>query len=440
MNTKTLINQFFILFLVLISFSSYSQNSEAAADKTKLFEQIEKISGVDSIIKLPVSDQFSEKYEIYYKQLLNANDSSAGFFNQRIFLSHINYTQPMVFVTEGYIANYAQHKYYSNELTTLVSGNQIVVEHRYFGKSMPDTLDWKYLTVENAAHDHHELIQNFKTIYTGKWMTTGISKGGQTALIHMSLYPDDVDFSVPYVAPLNFGVEDGRHEPFIENISTEEDRNKILDFQLSVLQKRDSLFPIFEKFCNESNYTFRIPLQEVYDYCVLEYSFAFWQWGNSVSQIPDKNASTDKIFSHFMFISSPSYFAIEDIEPSKAFFVQAWHQMGYYGYDTKPFDGLLKIENAEGYLEKIFLPEDVESVYDKESMMRVQKFLDENDPKMIFIYGEFDPWSATAVEFNEKKNMLKVVKTAGSHTARINNLAQDQREKVISTIKNWLKE
>ena len=438
MYKKAPVRHYFILILVLISFTGIAQNAAVSESKTDLYIQIEELSGVDSIINLPVSNHFTEKYEIYYKQLLDENDSSAGYFNQRVFLSHSDYTQPVVFVTEGYTTNYAQSQYYSNELSTLLKGNQIVVEHRYFGKSMPDSMNWKYLTVENAAHDHHAIIQEFKSIYSGKWLTTGISKGGQTALIHMSLYPNDVDFSVPYVAPLNFAVEDGRHEPFIDNISTPEDRKKVQDFQLLVLQNRDSIFPMFENYCKESNYTFRLPLQEIYDYCVLEYSFAFWQWGNNVSFIPNEDAETKKTFDHFMFVSSPSYFAIEDMESTKAFFVQAWYQMGYYGYDTKPFKGLLKIDDAENYLEKVFLPEDVELEYDKESMLRVQKFLDENDPKMIFIYGESDPWSATAVEFHDKHNMIKIVKKDGSHTTRIKNLSEEQRKKVLDTIKKWL--
>lgn len=440
MMQKTFIRNYFILIIVLVSFTGIAQKVGVPESKTDLYKQIEKISGVDSIIKLAVASHFSERYEIYYKQLLDANDSSAGYFNQRIFLSHSDYTQPMVFVTEGYTADYAQFQYYSNELSILLKGNQIVVEHRYFGKSMPDSINWKYLTVENAAHDHHELIRNFKSVYTGKWLTTGVSKGGQTALIHMSLYPDDVDFSVPYVAPLNFGIEDGRHEPFIDNISTKEDRKKVIEFQLSVLQKRDSLFPIFEEFCKKNDYSFRLPLQEIYDYCVLEYSFSFWQLGHAISSIPLNDDPLDIIFTHFILVSSPSYFAVEEIEPTKAFFVQAWYQMGYYGYDTKPFEGLLKIENADGYLQKVFLPEDVKLAYDKESMLRVQRFLDENDPKMIFLYGEFDPWSSTAVEFKEKENMLKIIKKGGDHATRINNLPKDQKNKVIKTVKNWLKE
>ena len=44
---------------------------------------------------------------------------------------------------------------------------------------------------------------------------------------------------------------------------------------------------MFEKYCSDKGYTFRIPIAEVYDFNVLEYSFALWQWGPPVNKIPE---------------------------------------------------------------------------------------------------------------------------------------------------------
>ena len=113
----------------------------------------------------------------------------------------------------------------------------IFVEYRYFLESTPEPKDWQYLTAENSADDLHAITTAFKNIYPGKWIATGISKGGQTTLLYRTFYPDDVDISVPYVAPLCYGVEDGRHEPFLHKVSTPENRKIIEDFQLEVLKK-----------------------------------------------------------------------------------------------------------------------------------------------------------------------------------------------------------
>ena len=76
---------------------------------------------------------------------------------------------------------------------------------------------WQYLTIKQAAADHHAIIQTLKAkLYPrSKWVTTGISKGGQTTIFHRYFYPEDADVSVPYVAPLNLKEVDPRIERFL---------------------------------------------------------------------------------------------------------------------------------------------------------------------------------------------------------------------------------
>ena len=79
--------------------------------------------------------------------------------------------------------------------------NVLTVEHRYFGKSIPSPCDWKHLTIKNAADDMHAIVSSFKNLYTGKWIATGASKGGQTALFFKRVLlfePGVVVTSVPF--------------------------------------------------------------------------------------------------------------------------------------------------------------------------------------------------------------------------------------------------
>lgn len=158
-------------------------------------------------------------------------------------VSHVGFDRPTVIVTEGYGAAYALNPKYREELSELLDANMIFVEYRYFLESTPEPKDWQYLTAENSADDLHAVRNAFKSIYPGKWIATGISKGGQTTLLYRTFYPDDVDISVPYVAPLCYGAEDGRHEPFLRKVSTPEDRKRIEDFQLEVLKRKAALLP-----------------------------------------------------------------------------------------------------------------------------------------------------------------------------------------------------
>lgn len=314
------------------------------------------------------------------------------------------------------------------------------VEYRYFLESTPEPKDWQYLTAENSADDLHAVRNAFKSIYPGKWIATGISKGGQTTLLYRTFYPDDVDISVPYVAPLCYGVEDGRHEPFLRKVSTPEDRKRIEDFQLEVLKRKAALLPRFEKYCDEKGLKFRAPVEEIYDYCVLEYSFALWQWGTPVSSIPATTASDDEIFAHLLDISNPDYFIADS--PTASFFVQAAHELGYYGYDTKPFKKYLSIQSSKDYLHRLMLPEELKDMpFDKTLSKKITKFLKENDPKMIFIYGQNDPWTAAGVTWLKgKKNIHVFVEPGGSHRARIGTLPDVQKQEAISLINKWLQE
>jgi hypothetical protein len=405
-----------------------------------MLRKLQNVPGVVSVSKLGSHPLYKSHFEIMFEQPVDHKDSSKGTFLQRLFLLHKGFSQPMTFTTEGYAADYAGNRQYFNELAKLFSMNEIVVEHRYFGKSVPVGAGWGPLTIENAAADHHRIVQAFKTLYKKTWVSTGISKGGSAALFHKMLYPDDAYITVPYVAPLNFGAPDGRHEPFIYTHATTEYRNAILGFQIQVLLRRDSIRPMLEEYIRSRNLKYRIPINELYDYLILEYAFAFYQFGYYAQDVPWDGATYKEFFDHWITVAPPEYFAIDTTGNELAFFVQAAREFGYYGYSTRSLLSELTIENTDGYLQRIFLPDSVNYTFDPTMAYRAQNYLDTADSKMIFIYGEWDPWSASAVSFDwrNKQQMLKVVKPGGCHQTRIYNLPTGQKAEVIERLGKWL--
>ena len=412
-----------------------------AAAQTALQDKLKAISQITEIKTLE-SKEFAEKYVTYFTQPLDHDRPELGNFRQRVIVSHVGFDRPTVIVTEGYGAGYALSPRYREELSKMFNTNMIFVEYRYFLESTPEPRDWQDLTAESSADDLHAVFEAFKKIYPGKWISTGISKGGQTTMLYRTFYPNDVDISVPYVGPLCYGVEDGRHEPFLRQVGTPEERKAIEDFQLEVLKRKATLLPRFEKHCADKGYEFFGSVEEIYDYSVLEYSFALWQWGTPVNTIPACDADDDAIYKHFMAISEPSYFAKGG--GNESFFVQAARELGYYGYDIRPFKKYLSIKSSKGYLKKLMLPADAKHIkFDKTLSKKITKFLKKSDPKMVFIYGEIDPWSAAApmwLDTSKKKNMHMFVQPRGSHRARINTLPEEMKQEAISIIKSWLEE
>ncbi|MDY4552533.1 MAG: S28 family serine protease [Parabacteroides sp.] len=410
----------------------------AAPDELR--QKLAALQGISGIEKLE-SEVYPEKYLVRITQQVDPKNPAAGTFTQRVVIGHVGFDRPTVIVTEGYGGAYALNPKYQEELTKLLNANLVFVEYRYFLESTPEPKNWDYLTAENSAYDLHHVNQTFRQLYQGKWISTGISKGGQTTCLYRAYFPDDVDFSVPYVAPLNRAVEDGRHEPFLRQVGTKAERDRILAFQKAVLKQKAAIVPMLENYCQEHKLTFRIPMAEVLDYSVLEYPFAIWQWGTPVDQIPEPTASAADLFKHLMEISEPSYFSNE--QPYVSFDVQACRELGYYGYDTAPFKGLLTIKSTKGYLNKLMLPTELidQVEFRPELYHKVYNFLKDNDPKMIFIYGEIDPWSATRVPtFRGKKNEQIYIQPRGSHRSRIGNMPEEMKKQIMDQIHAWLAE
>ncbi len=151
-----------------------------------------------TIDSVKIADHFSGAFELRIQQPLDHGNLAAGTFEHHIYVSHSNYNNPTVLVTEGYNA---RHQTY--ELSKVLKANQVQVEYRFYGKSRPDSIPWKYLKNDAATEDYHAIVTKLKRIYKKKWLSTGISKGGETVMIYKTKYPDDIDIAVPYVAPLN---------------------------------------------------------------------------------------------------------------------------------------------------------------------------------------------------------------------------------------------
>lgn len=404
-------------------------------------ELTDKLGGLDAISRVEAlqSADGLEKLVCFVSQQLDWKDESEGRFGQRVIIKHRGFDRPTVMVTEGYGAAYAMHPGYQEELSTLLEANLVFVEHRYFLESTPQPCDWSHLTVENSAGDYHHIRNLLREVYPGKWFTTGISKGGQTTMFYRTFYPDDVDGSVSYVAPLNKSLEDGRHEPFIDQAGTAEERARIKDFQIETLKRRATIEPMFADYCARKGYTFRVPISEIYDLAVLEYSFAFWQWGDDAAQIPSLTASDSVYYKHLIDKCEPSYFAQQT--PYTSFNVQAMRELGYYGYDTKPFEEHLSIPQAEGYMRRVMIPDSLSYIeFDANLYERVNTFLKDNDLPMMFIYGEYDPWSATGVTWLDDKRHIHVfVEPGGSHKARIGTMPEDTQKKIMKILKRWAK-
>lgn len=428
---KTFAYVYGLLLLLLLPAQSWAGDPEVLA-------RLKALPGVSDVKELE-SDNYDNKYLLNVEQEVDPINHQAGKFKQRVVVCHVGYDRPTVLVTEGYSCNYTLGKKYQEELSKLLNANLVIVEYRYFADSTPQPCDWQYLTVANSLYDLHHVNQLLHRLYNRKWIATGISKGGQTCIMYRAWFPNDVDLSVPYVAPLCDKMEETTQIDFIEHqVSKPQARQKVKDYQTEVLKRRDTLLPLFKQYVEKKKYTFRVSLNEIFDLSVLEYAYAFWQWGTPVSKIPASSAPDSVLFKHLMAVSEPGYFA--EHSPNLTFFVQAVRELGYYAYDVKPFKKLLSIKTTHDYLHRVMLPETFkDDKFSKDTYRRTLKFLKQNDPKMIFIYGGIDPWGSVGVHhqgkwLQHKQNIRVFVWPEGSHSTRISSFPDTQRKEIMDLI------
>ncbi|MGD8778324.1 MAG: S28 family serine protease [Ignavibacteria bacterium] len=415
--------------IVIFSFTLFANPDE----QTELYNWLNSVDGVEVYKVEYDSTMFTEGYKVYIQQPVDHKNPDGPKFKQRIYISHMDKDKPVVVYLSGYsITNV------TTELTKVIDANQVSIEHRYFGESVPEPFDWQYLTVWQSATDHHKIIELLKEYYKGKWVSTGISKGGQATIFHRRYYEDDVDASVSYDAPLNLEEEERRIYTHLETVGTKECRDKILAYQRMLLKNKDEIMPLMKEYAKEKNMSFdHLGYEKAFEYAVLEYSFSFWQlFGPSCEDIPGENTTVREMFDYLKKQELLEYVEDKNFARLDAFFYQAFTEIGYYAYDTTPFEGLL--DYAQEGTNHIFDPPGVEMTFNSDVMLDIRNWLRLNGNNMLYIYGEYDPCSASAVALTGRTNSIVMFRPKGNHMTKIKYFSKEDRQFILSKLEEWL--
>lgn len=411
---------------LLLSISLWSQTEL----ERKLFE-------LDDVIftKIETPEGYEAAYKLMIKQPLDHKNPSAGHFYQKVYYSHKGYNHPTAIITNGYNKNGNN----ITEVARLTDANQLNIEHRYFGESMPDPVNYDYLNFEQITADLHKIRTLFGEIHKGKWISTGISKGGTTTIFYKYFYPEDVDVSIPYVAPLNYEYEEKRIYEFLDNIGSSECRDKLLDLQKDLLKHSDKIIPLLKWYIKGRDLKFNyLSLEEAFEYAVLELPFSFWQYGRDCSVIPmDKDMNTQ--VDYLLDVVGLDFYSDKDMVAFGSHYYQSATEMGYYGFETEDFKGLLKYLPYEPHPHAAFVPNKMKVEWKGELTNKVAAWIKENGNNMLYINGAVDTWSATAVPPSDKVNSKWFFMEGKHHaSARIRNMNAEEKEIFMNALTDWL--
>ncbi len=404
-------------------------------EERDILEKLQSLPGA-SVTELTTIDHYKRLFEIMIDQPIDHDSNDGRSFKQKLFLGHVDENKPIIFETEGY----ARRNPLTRELASRLSTNQLSVEHRFYGDSVPSPHNWKDLTIWQASNDHHRIVELFKEIYPNAWISSGVSKGGDTAIFHRRFFPDDVNGTVAYVAPILLEKEDRRFLSDFSRRGSPSCRANIESFQRRILERLDFMPPIFDNYVQsvnrdfDVNFQFTIPYKNIIYHSVRkDYVFEFWSSeSEDCGSIPDESATDLELFDHYARVFNVFLFFSDS---GAAFWTpycyQALTELGNYAWKKDHLEDLVRN-----------IPELVDfglpTIFNSNPMAEVSSWLSTEAENMIFIYGSQDPWTIAAVDVQSSASVMKFTSENTKHSTRIPDLTLSEIQSVNDLLQSWI--
>ena len=127
----------FLAYFLIVLCLTNSLSAQPKKIETDLFKKLLQIPDLE-VKSIEVGSNFSEGFEIFVTQPLDhLNPNNGPKFTQRIFLHLVDFDKPMIMDNDGYEINFMR----TTELADILNCNEIIVEHRYFRASVPDSIN-----------------------------------------------------------------------------------------------------------------------------------------------------------------------------------------------------------------------------------------------------------------------------------------------------------
>lgn len=414
-------------------------DDDAPASSGDILARLSAIEGM-RVSEVPSEVPGERWFVLVLSQPLDHDDPTAGSFEQRLVLAHHDEAAPLELATQGYA--YAVDKPGETELTRAFGANILRVEHRFFNASKPqpgvEPGAWRRLTIRQAADDLHHVVEALKPIYGGPWFSDGASKGGMTAIYHRRFYPDDVAATIAYVAPQSYGPDDPRYPAFLGQVGDPACRQKIVDVQRAALSRRLEVMPLLEATLADESFTFSTlgDFERAFEHAVQEFRFAFWQYGTPADcdVLPDPTGDPAAIAATLVDVTRG--FSDYYLDYYAPYYYQAATQLGQYG----PLEGGLEdlITYPGTYHVSFYPPPVAPKDFDASAMLDIKAWVSTEATRIIFVYGELDPWTAGAYELGPSPDLRRFDVAGGNHGSKLQSLSPEDQSAAMALLGSWL--
>ncbi|MFE7131524.1 S28 family serine protease [Streptomyces sp. NPDC057638] len=373
-----------------------------------------------------------------YTQPVDHRNPDRGTFEQRLTVLHRDTSRPTIFHTSGYGLFEPALR---SEPARIVDGNQISLEHRFWGPSRPDPADPDVLTIRQAAADQHRVFTALRTVYDRKWISTGNSKGGMTATYYERFYPSDMDAVVAYVAPNDVDDrEDSAYTRFFQTVGTAQCRDRLKEIQRQALARRGALLELLTADAAARGATFRQVggADRALEAGIQEAPWVYWTESNrqACETLPDPKPLSDQaLYDTVNAIASPLEFSDQGLVDGYAYQYQAGTELGSPTVEQPHLAGLLRYAPLTP---RDLAPREYPMTFRAGAMKDIDRFVRNSARRMLFVNGANDPWGAEPFRLGPgARDSYVLTAPGGDHLTHIEHLSPADRALATATVLRW---
>lgn len=443
-----------------------------------LLRQVDNVASIEAFTPEKNDAGFTECYKVFFNQPIDHENPSAGTMKQKAFIFFKGFDRPTVMYTRGYsLPDELKDRIGNLDIAANMDANIISVEYRYFGdsKNLNDTR-WDYLTIEQAAADHHAIFEPLKKILPKEWISTGTSKDGMTSLFYRYFYPNDMTVTTVFCSPFMTSL-------YYKPVGT------YLDYESGSDAERENMHAIYFRLLKDGekgHYQTYLQMCEKYsaqlqalhpehsdqwfdksfdDFveAIPSYFFDLFSYSTAKERaqtIPSADADIEVILDEVYFnkvlkennlwqYNSPMapvteeedyYWKANVIYP---YYIQTVKQLGEYCYDFSRYESLIgKMEPEPNpsvlYEQDLWLYE----TYDNTRMRDIREnFIPNTECPIMFYYAQGDPWTgARPDKINESRSML-LIGQIGVHNQDLNNpehFSAEDRQQIMDFLARYV--
>jgi len=149
--------------------------------------------------------------------------------------------------------------------------------------------------------------------------------------------------------------------------------------------------------------------------------------------VPPETASDDVLFGFLDRVSPVADSSDAKLAQFEAYYYQAHAELGYPDGGAEYLAPFLRFTDDD-YLREM---PTAEPAYDSAVMRDIDEYVEHRGAHLLFIYGEWDPWTAGRFSLGDASDAVMLFQPQGTHGSRIAGLAMSDRDVALARLQAW---